>query len=444
MNFPRAIASSFLLLLTLLHVRGQSRPITDDDWESLDGITSRNVVALPVLNNTLYAVGDGLTGSGISHNLLQWTGTSWSIPGGAPVSPISVHAYYYGSDDAAIYFGSYSVKVGLFGPVYLNYIYSWSGYGWSDTGLGDAFSPAYLSAMQAFGGSYMMAGSFASPIPNLVATTTGAASYQSLGSGVDGPVNLIKVVGTNLYVAGLFAYAGDIPAYHVAVWNGSNWKALGNGFTEAPYSMVASGSDLYLASVDSVSKWDGKSWTLLGSGFSKGSEGGPPYHGIFAMAASGKDLFVGGLFTAAGNTPATNIARWDGTTWSALGSGVEVTHRVAFDFGQAVNALSILGDYLYVGGDLDRAGNKACIGFARVNLAGPKKLLNHPVLVSPRSIGFTFDNGIAGQTYRIQTANSIHPGIWTDYTNFVFTQPTLLTVPTSPDHGATFVRSVSP
>src|SRR5207249_792204 len=35
----------------------------------------------------------------------------------------------------------------------------------------------------------------------------------------------------------------------------------------------------------------------------------------------GQNLFVGGTFRLAGNVGATNIAKWDGTTWSNLGRG---------------------------------------------------------------------------------------------------------------------------
>src|SRR5215212_2614337 len=38
---------------------------------------------------------------------------------------------------------------------------------------------------------------------------------------------------------------------------------------------------------------------------------------------SGPALYAGGAFTAAGGTNASRVARWDGTSWSALGSGIQ-------------------------------------------------------------------------------------------------------------------------
>ena len=34
------------------------------------------------------------------------------------------------------------------------------------------------------------------------------------------------------------------------------------------------------------------------------------------------NLYVGGDFTVAGDVPANNIAKWNGSSWSALGSGM--------------------------------------------------------------------------------------------------------------------------
>jgi len=36
---------------------------------------------------------------------------------------------------------------------------------------------------------------------------------------------------------------------------------------------------------------------------------------------SGEVVYIGGRFTSAGGVPARNVARWDGSTWSAVGDG---------------------------------------------------------------------------------------------------------------------------
>lgn len=91
---------------------------------------------------------------------------------------------------------------------------------------------------------------------------------------------------------------------------------------------------------------------------------GWPYNGenyaeIYALAVMGTDVYAGGYFTSicgnaactAGNKPANRIAKWNGTGWSSLGNG----------FNDSVNALAVIGNTLYAGGEFSAlCGNAAC------------------------------------------------------------------------------------
>jgi len=66
-------------------------------------------------------------------------------------------------------------------------------------------------------------------------------------------------------------------------------------------------------SVNNIAKWDGSSWSALGAGVN---------NSVYAMAVSGTNLYVGGAFTTAGSIAASRIAVWDGSNWSALGTGL--------------------------------------------------------------------------------------------------------------------------
>src|SRR5436305_10512675 len=76
--------------------------------------------------------------------------------------------------------------------------------------------------------------------------------------------------------------------------------------------------------VNGVAKWDGSSWSGLGSGIDGQ---------VWAVTASSSNFYAGGSFKSAGGSPATNVAMWNGLEWSALGSGVDFL----------VNALTVLG-----------------------------------------------------------------------------------------------------
>src|SRR6266446_1373780 len=136
-----------------------------------------------------------------------------------------------------------------------------------------------------------------------------------------------------------------------AAFSDANWSRLGLGGLPGTdgtvLAAVVDGSgNLYIggtftnagaAVANHVAKWDGTNWSALGSGV-----GG----NVHALAVSGTNLYVGGSFTTAGGSAAKYIAKWDGSTWTAVGSGLN----------SAVEALMVSGSDLYVGGYFTTAG----------------------------------------------------------------------------------------
>ncbi len=103
-----------------------------------------------------------------------------------------------------------------------------------------------------------------------------------------------------------------------------------------------------------VAKWDGSTWSTLGSGLGTGGTI------VTAMAVSGSDLYVGGIFSSAGGLSANNVAKWDGSAWSALGAGAGASG----DFSM-VHALAVSGSDLYMGGSFSMAGGSSANGVAK-------------------------------------------------------------------------------
>jgi prepilin-type N-terminal cleavage/methylation domain-containing protein len=98
---------------------------------------------------------------------------------------------------------------------------------------------------------------------------------------------------------------------------------------------------------------------------------------LVVRAVSGSDVYAGGNFTTAGGSAANYIAKWDGSAWSALGSGMGGT---AFP---GVNALAVSGSDLYAGGFFTTAGGKVSGYAARANIG----VVVPPVLSILRSGG---------------------------------------------------------
>jgi hypothetical protein len=76
--------------------------------------------------------------------------------------------------------------------------------------------------------------------------------------------------------------------------------------------------------------------------------GAPGVNGIVLAAVTdgSGNLYVGGSFSLAGTAFATNIAQWNGSAWSALGSGVSGGGFGQSRYGPYVAALAISGGTL--------------------------------------------------------------------------------------------------
>src|SRR5437762_664649 len=107
----------------------------------------------------------------------------------------------------------------------------------------------------------------------------------------------------------------------------ANWTALGSGMDHSVYALAVFGNDLYAGGgfttaggiAANIAKWDGSSWSALGSCV-RGGQGG--FGNVLALAASDSNVYAGGDFTKAGGSAASFIAKWDGSSWSALGLGM--------------------------------------------------------------------------------------------------------------------------
>jgi hypothetical protein len=118
-----------------------------------------------------------------------------------------------------------------------------------------------------------------------------------------------------------------------------------------------SGSDLYAGgwfttaggtAAKYIAKWNGSSWSALGSGVD---------NLVYALAVSGSNVYVGGSVGTAGGIPVNCIAKWNGSSWSALGSGMD----------ERVFALAVSGSNLYAGGTFTTAGGSVANYIAKWN-----------------------------------------------------------------------------
>jgi hypothetical protein len=293
------------------------------------------------------------------------------------------------------------------GSVQANRIASYDGAVWSPLGSGipGSFNShgfqgccANVHAINVEGDTVHIAGNFIEAGGVVVESIADYADgqWRSLSGGVEssGCVDCAFVVyamtrfgdpgAGPLFAAGTFDLAGGVPASRIARWNGQTWAAVGSGIGSAPgdtfpswiTSLTSFGGQLYAAGSFSaagsiatrdIARWSGTEWSDVGGGLGVPPGGRLP--SISAMAVfddgSGPALCIAGIIDLAGSIPVRNIARWNGSSWSALGPGV----------GSGVNdlvwALTVFDDgrgpALYVGGEFADAGGSPAANIARWN-----------------------------------------------------------------------------
>jgi hypothetical protein len=190
--------------------------------------------------------------------------------------------------------------------------------------------------------------------------------------GLDGAVYAMLAVGTNLYVGGAFTTTGISNTAGVARWDGANWSSVGGGINGAVFALATDGTNLYAGgsftsaggvAATNLARWDGTNWSGIGALSLPGAPN-PSLAAVYCLAFDKGDLFAGGFFYNAGDTFATNVVRWDGQNWHAMGAGLGAAGW--FDEA-AVMSLAFYKSNLYAAGRFPSSGSSAMTNIARWN-----------------------------------------------------------------------------
>lgn len=254
----------------------------------------------------------------------------------------------------------------------------WNGTQWSalGAGLGGNFS----NEMEVFGGELYVAGYF-----NSAGSATGSAKIAKWDgaqwAGLDAQLELFTNSlwalktwddgnGEALYVGGNYADIGGAggPDF-IAKWDGNAFSPVGGTIAGAGIALIVLDievfqGELYIAGrfasvngvpASHVAKWNGTNWSAVGGGIT----GTQVITLAVADDGSGPALYAGGSFSQAGGVPVGNIAKWDGASWSALAGGTSgsVQAIAGFDDGN--------GPAIFVGGAFATAGGQSVNGIAR-------------------------------------------------------------------------------
>jgi hypothetical protein len=232
----------------------------------------------------------------------------------------------------------------------------------------------------------------------------------------------------NLYAGGEFDTVDAIPVNSIAKWDGSAWSALGGGiekktgsFNEIFTLAIDNDGNLYAGGqfhgagkvqMNNIAKWDGVSWSALGSGLRITDTAYDYCCSVNALAIGNEgNLYAGGKFDSAGGVDASNIAKWDGAAWSPLGSGVRVSRKSYYKYEDCVNALVCDNKgTLYVGGGFETAGGKTSINFAQCKLNGANAKSSRKEMTQRPFLAFESKRGLVCMHFN--TATKVHLSIY--------------------------------
>jgi hypothetical protein len=262
-------------------------------------------------------------GSPASH-VARWNSTAWAGLGAG--AGAVVHTLTLLPNGDALAAGEF-VTAGGAGAAR---VARWNGSAWAPLTAGTNGPVVALATQATLAGTYVVAGGSFTTIggvaANGLARWDGTAWSAIPGTPGFGVTALAILSGTTIAVA----YA-DHPVFRVATWDGTTWMTIGT-FSErvaallrTPYGdLVAGGNFAFVDGlpIQSIARWDGTSWSALGSGIVTGT-----VHAL-AIMQPGFEVVAGGIFVLAGGA-ATEIAAWNGATWTSMspasgGSGVGV------------------------------------------------------------------------------------------------------------------------
>jgi hypothetical protein len=390
-------------------------------WSPLgSGTTNNNILALATLpDGELAAGGDFTQIAGIPlSRIARWNGAEW-FPIGAGMDD-SVLALAVQPNGDLVAGGSFTQA----GSATVRAIARWTNGAWAS--VGDIWPSVSGQAVYALAvapnGDIIAAGDklYNGAAPSTLVTVarwTGSSPWVTLSAHLtnhaESPRALAVTLNGDIVQGGTFNIVNDGAAVHgVARWDGTTWLAMDNGVSVGPFgvkSLLVLPSGALLAGgtfrsagsrpASRVASWDGVAWSPLSPGaatsvqkLAEGINGevfvlaeddpsttfqNPQYAarwtedgliplGIFGAASMtvmpNGDLIVGGTFTSAAGLPVNNIARWDGSAWSALGPGLTRLNGTS----ASVQALLALpnGDLIANGG-FGQAGALPVPGMAR-------------------------------------------------------------------------------
>ncbi len=314
--------------------------------------------------------------------ITAWTGFAASVDGdqfwdatfGVPGADASA-AVVFGPENNIFAGGNFS----MVGGIEANRVARWDGKNWYplNGGVGIPGGGGLVESLTTDENHFYVGGNYYSASGtsvNNIARWDGT-NWLPLGSGLNDAVLALTTDGQNLYAGGNFTFAGGQPASKIARWDGTNWHSLGQGIIPVNFggtvvgavdSIAVGGGSVYVGgrfriaggvAATNIARWDGMNWHALGGGLRYSDTGGPENGAVRSLLFNRGTLHAGGSFSIAGTTPLNNIAQWNRTNWSPVGTGVGASG--------SVQTIIPNGSDVYIGGSFLNLDGQYVRGIAK-------------------------------------------------------------------------------
>ena len=195
-------------------------------------------------------------------------------------------------------------------------------------------------------------------------------AFTVLEDGFDGPVTQVAVrqntdkdAPLEYAVIGYFMNVGGLQVNRIARWDGTEWKAFGDGMISTPMAVEFGKESIYVAtqfegddSRPTLGRWDGTKWEELATpenGLPK-AQGESIHNFLDLREIDGKLLAVGYVWPETGGR---NAYLYDGDEFTAIGDGVNAT---------AVESVTVDRNGIWFTGSIADMG----MGEARISSSG--------------------------------------------------------------------------
>ncbi len=363
-----------------LYVRGAFQDAiakySDGKWKkfvSLSPSQSVNTFAFDDNNRILLGVNTALTDGPVNYLRIFNNKHVWNDVGGLTLTSANNNASSITIDSvlldgADVYIGGNFINAG--GNANCDRICKWDGNRW--TSLAAGIPNGYIKAMVVKGKYLYVGGNFTS-VGNWPASYIArwdGASWEAVVDSDSGTIinNTMFTLaaddsmGPYIYAGGNFnPVRGTGGMAYIARFNTrtSTWSRIGAGRNSSVYSLSKIGQTLYAGGgfADKVASWNGSTWTALSTGLPVGT--------VQSLAADNSgNLYAGGSFFS--NDGPNFIAKWSVSSWSALAGGMVIAAPQA----NSVFVLALSGTALYAAGAFTNVGGSTDTDkIAKIDLA---------------------------------------------------------------------------